>query len=54
MKNNYEIHRFFMPLLLHADLGHIGSNIIAQLMIGSQLEPDIGAVNFLGLYILSG
>lgn len=54
MKNNWEFHRFFMPMLLHADLGHISANLIAQLMIGANLEADIGSTKFLALYILSG
>lgn len=54
MKNSWELHRFFMPILLHADLGHISANLIAQLMIGSNLESDIGSAKFFTLYVLSG
>ena len=54
MRYNYALHRFVMPIFLHGDLGHLCSNIIAQLMIGSNLEPDIGVRKFLTLYMLSG
>jgi membrane associated rhomboid family serine protease len=54
MRYEYQIQRFFLPMLLHGDLGHLVSNVIAQLMIGSSLEPDIGSLKFLSLYILSG
>ena len=43
-----------MPIFLHGDLGHLMSNVIAQLLIGSNLEPDIGTRKFLTLYMLSG
>ena len=54
MKNNFEIHRFVLPMFLHGDLGHLVANVVAQLMIGSSLEPDIGSLKFLALYIISG
>ena len=54
MKNNWEVHRYFMPIFLHADLGHICANLIAQIMIGSNMEADIGVMNFLTIYTLSG
>ena len=44
MKNNFEIHRFVLPMFLHGDLGHLVANVVAQLMIGSSLEPDIGSL----------
>ena len=54
MRYNYAFHRFILPMFLHGDLGHLASNVIAQLMIGSNLEPDIGSLKFLMLYMLSG
>ena len=54
MRYYYELHRYFLPMFLHGDLGHLCSNVIAQLMIGSNLEPDIGSAKFLALYLLSG
>jgi len=54
MRYKWELHRFFLPMFLHGDLGHLFSNVIAQLIIGSNLEADIGSLKFLSLYILSG
>ena len=54
MRYNYHLHRFFLPIFLHGDLGHLASSVIAQLMIGSNLEPDIGPIKFTTLYLLSG
>lgn len=54
MRFNYELHRFLLPVFLHGDLGHLLSNVIAQIMIGSNMEPDIGSAKFLALYLLSG
>ena len=33
---------------------HLFSNVVAQLMIGSSLEADIGSLKFAALYLLSG
>lgn len=33
---------------------HLFSNVVAQLMIGSSLESDIGTARFMALYLLSG
>ena len=33
---------------------HLFSNVVAQLMIGSSLEADIGSLKFAVLYLLSG
>ena len=33
---------------------HLFSNVVAQLMIGSSLEADIGSLRFMALYMLSG
>ena len=54
MRYNFALHRFILPMFLHGDLGHLCSNLIAQVMIGSNLEPDIGPIKFLTLYMLSG
>ncbi|TNV87461.1 hypothetical protein FGO68_gene10626 [Halteria grandinella] len=57
MRYNYEVHRFLMPLVLHANLNHIFSNLLSQVMLCSSLE----ASQYLGtrlrtalFYILSG
>ena len=47
-------YRFVTPMFLHAGLGHILANMVAQIIIGSRLENDIGWWRFLILYVLSG
>ena len=54
MRYEYQAWRFVTPIFLHANLAHLLSNVIGQLMIGSQIEKDIGFLRFLVLYILSG
>ena len=54
MRYTAEIYRWFMPMFLHGSLGHLLSNVISQIIIGSILEADMGAMKFLSLYILSG
>ena len=54
MRYDFALHRFVLPIFLHGDLGHLLSNVIAQIMIGSNLEPEIGWLKFLTLYMLSG
>ena len=54
MRYEYEFHRFVLPMFLHADIGHFLANAIAGIMIGSNIEPDIGPLNFAALYFISG
>ena len=54
MRYDYALHRFVLPIFLHGDLGHLLSNLIAQVMIGSNLESGIGSLKFFTLYMLSG
>ena len=54
MQNNFELYRFVLPIFLHGDLAHLCSNLIAQTMIGSSLEADIGSNKFIALYMLAG
>lgn len=29
MRYYYELHRYFLPMFLHGDLGHVTANVIA-------------------------
>ena len=54
MRYKFEIWRFICPVFLHGDVMHLFANVVAQLMIGSSLEADIGVGRFMALYFLSG
>lgn len=58
MRNTYEmskgqVWRFLTPLILHANLLHIFSNVCIQLIM-VQLETSIGTKRTIGLYFISG
>jgi rhomboid protease GluP len=58
MRNTWLMHqgqvwRFLTPLILHANLLHIVSNVCIQLMM-VQLETSIGTKRTIGLYFISG
>lgn len=48
-----QVWRFLTPLILHANLLHIFSNVCIQLMM-VQLETSIGTKRTIGLYLISG
>jgi rhomboid protease GluP len=48
-----EIHRFILPILLHANFLHIFLNLIAQLING-WIEIVLGPKKMLALYLISG
>jgi len=54
IKNNYELHRWFMPILLHGHLEHLAGNVVAQLYMGSGIEWGIGFGWSAFLYIITG
>jgi len=54
MRYKFELWRFITPVFLHGDVMHLFANVLAQLMIGSSLEADIGIGRFMALYFLSG
>ncbi len=49
-----EYWRFFTPMLLHANLLHIGFNMYALYIFGPNLERFYGHYRYLGLYVLAG
>lgn len=50
----YEIWRWITPTLLHANLMHLFSNMIMQLILGSRLEPTVGLWRTIAVYEISG
>lgn len=46
--------RLFTVLLVHSGFWHLGLNMLALWMLGASLEPMLGRVRFLALYLLSG
>lgn len=46
--------RFIIPMFLHAGFVHIAANLLIQLIIGRDLEKDIGSIRFAVVYLSSG
>ena len=51
---NNEYYRLFTCMFIHFGFPHLSSNMITLLSIGSQLEPSIGHIKFILIYVLSG
>lgn len=49
-----EYYRFFTSLFLHFGFEHLMNNMVTLVLIGWNLEREIGKVKFLLIYILSG
>lgn len=49
-----QYYRFVTSMFLHADIGHIVSNMIYLVGLGQMVEQMIGHVRFAVLYLLSG
>jgi rhomboid protease GluP len=49
-----EYYRLFTCMFMHFGLTHLSSNMISLVALGSQLEPDIGHLKFIIIYIVSG
>ncbi len=46
--------RLLTSVFLHADIRHLGSNLLVQILLGNPVERNIGHVKYLALYLLSG
>ena len=46
--------RFIIPMFLHAGFVHIGFNLLLQLLLGRDMEKEIGSIRFLLVYLSSG
>lgn len=49
-----EIYRLFTAMFLHFDVGHLTSNMIILVSLGSHMERALGSRRYVLLYILSG
>ena len=54
MRYNFEIWRFFTPMLLHANFAHLFFNCFSQLIFGSRLEFQHGSKLIMIVYGLTG
>ena len=46
--------RLLTSVFLHANLSHIGSNLLVQILMGNAVERNIGSVRYVILYLLTG
>ena len=51
---NQEYYRLFTCMFLHFGIAHLINNMIVLLGIGGNLEPEIGTVKYIIIYLLSG
>lgn len=51
---NGEWYRLLTAIFLHGDLNHIFSNMILLYFLGAMLEPQLGRIGFLFIYMVSG
>jgi rhomboid protease GluP len=49
-----QVWRLFTPMLLHGSILHIGFNMYALIVLGSDVEKRMGHGHYLLLYVLSG
>ncbi len=49
-----EYGRIFWAMFLHADSGHLFSNMIILLFMGAMIEKEIGHLPFAGIYLIAG
>lgn len=47
-------YRFILPLFLHVGIVHILLNLIGQILIGGEIERNIGVIRTIVIYFLSG
>lgn len=51
---NQEYYRLFTCMFIHFSFSHLASNMMSLLAIGHQLEPAIGHIKFIAIYMISG
>ena len=47
-------YRFIIPIFLHAGFIHIGINLLLQLLLGPDMEREVGSIRFTLVYLSSG
>ncbi len=50
----HEYWRLVTPIFMHAGVQHLGSNMLAQLLLGNIVERNVGHAKYLALYLVSG
>ncbi|MCM1040002.1 MAG: rhomboid family intramembrane serine protease [Ruminococcus sp.] len=51
---DHEWYRIFSSMFLHADIGHLVSNMLVLYYIGNVIEKHVGHLSYMVLYFLSG
>ena len=54
IKNQYQIWRWFTPVLLHGHFEHLAGNVAGQLYMGAGIENGIGPGYMAFLYTITG
>ena len=49
-----EYYRLFTSMFLHAGISHLVNNMMVLIMLGMNLEPTLGRLRYLAVYLLSG
>lgn len=50
----HQWYRFIIPIFLHAGIIHITFNMLLQLLLGCEIEREIGSLRFIIVYLSSG
>ena len=51
---NEEIYRLFTCMFLHFGIYHIANNMLVLFVLGQRLEPVVGKIKFILIYLLGG
>lgn len=51
---NGEIYRIFTSMFLHFGIEHLLNNMLVLFVLGQRLEPTVGKIRFLLIYLLGG
>ena len=49
-----QYYRLLTSVFLHADISHIGSNLIVQILMGNIVEKNLGHIKYLILFLAAG
>lgn len=50
----HQWYRFIVPIFLHGGIIHIAFNMLLQILLGKEMELEIGSLRFLLVYLSSG
>ena len=51
---NGEIYRLFTCMFLHFGISHLANNMLVLFVLGQRLEPVVGKIKFIIIYLLGG